>query len=105
MITRKDDTNKNDCERNSSKRFIADFRTDHPHLRTIVVEDALATNNLHIQHLRNHNLHFILGVKPDGNRLLFEWIDRHPDVQPIHEPKEQGKGSSPISSAGGRMFP
>ena len=30
MITRKDGSNKNDCERNASRRFWAEFRREHP---------------------------------------------------------------------------
>ena len=41
-IVRADGVAKNDCERNAAKRLLADVRREHPHLKLIVVEDALA---------------------------------------------------------------
>jgi len=41
MITRKDGTNKNDCERNASRRFYEDFRREHPHLLSKIVPCSL----------------------------------------------------------------
>ena len=32
-IVKQDGTEKNDCERNAAKRFLAKLRQDHPHLR------------------------------------------------------------------------
>lgn len=44
-IMRKDGSKKNDCERNASKRFLKDFKREHPHLKIIIVEDALSAIN------------------------------------------------------------
>jgi hypothetical protein len=44
-ITRQDGASKNDCERNAAKRLLADLRREHPHLKLIVVEDALASKS------------------------------------------------------------
>ena len=43
-IVNGDGNNKNDCERNASKRLLKDFRREHPHINAIIVEDALASN-------------------------------------------------------------
>jgi len=43
-IIKQDGETKNDCERNAGKRFFDKLRKDHPHLRLIVVEDALSSN-------------------------------------------------------------
>jgi len=48
-ITRQDGDTKNDCERNAAKRLLADLRREHPHLKLLVVEDALAANAPHIR--------------------------------------------------------
>ena len=40
-IVKQDGTEKNDCERNAAKRFIAKLRQDHPHLQFLVTEDVL----------------------------------------------------------------
>jgi hypothetical protein len=39
------------------------------------VEDALSSNGPHVSWLKGLNMHFILGVKPDGNKSLFEWVN------------------------------
>ncbi|WP_397571010.1 transposase [Schlesneria sp. T3-172] len=71
-IIRQDGTEKNDCERNASRRLLSHVRKDHPHLGFIVTEDGLASNGPHIQDLRAHDMHFILGAKPGDHALLFE---------------------------------
>lgn len=72
MIIKQDGDNKNDCERNAAKRFLADLRREHPHLPLIVNEDALSSNAPHVRDLEENNLHYILGVKPKGHKYLFQ---------------------------------
>lgn len=72
IISNRDGNNKNDCERNASKRFFNEFRREHPHLKVIVVEDALSSNGPHIRELQGLNLRFILGVKPGDHAVLFK---------------------------------
>jgi hypothetical protein len=43
-IVKHDGTDKNDCERNATKRFVAKLRRDHPHLKFIITEDSLSSN-------------------------------------------------------------
>jgi hypothetical protein len=62
-IVQQDGADKNDCERNAAKRFVAKLRQDHPHLKFIVTEDSLSSNAPHIETLKAHGLHYILGVK------------------------------------------
>jgi hypothetical protein len=73
-IIKQDGTEKNDCERNAAKRFIAKLRQDHPHLKVIVTEDSLSSNAPHIDVLRAHNLRYILGVKEGDHASLFEHV-------------------------------
>src|SRR3954452_10599581 len=58
-IIQQDGVTKNDCERSAGKRFMAQFRQDHPHLPVIVVEDGLSSNGPHIEDLKRHRMHFI----------------------------------------------
>lgn len=74
-ITKQDGSSKNDCERNAAKRLLNDFRREHPHLKTIVVEDGLASNAPHINLLKELKMRFILGVKPGDHKSLFEFVD------------------------------
>ncbi len=53
------------------KRFYTRFRKEHPHLKVIVVEDALASNAPHIRELEKLNLRYILGAKPGDHKSLF----------------------------------
>jgi hypothetical protein len=70
-IQRADGQQKNDCERNAARRWLKQFRRDHPHLPVIVIEDALSSNAPHIRDLRAAGCHFILGVKEGDHPHLF----------------------------------
>jgi hypothetical protein len=74
-ILKQDGAKKNDCERNAAKRLLSDLRRAHPHLRLIVIEDALASNAPHIRHLQAHDLRFILGAKQSDHAFLFDWVE------------------------------
>lgn len=73
-IVKQDGTDKNDCERNAAKRFVATLRQDHPHLKFIVTEDSLSSNAPHIETLHTHGLHYILGVKEGDHAYLFQQV-------------------------------
>ena len=75
-ILKTDGNQKNDCERNASKRFFADFRREHPHLKIIVVEDGLASNIPHLEMLQLHNMRYIIGAKPGDHQLLFDGMQK-----------------------------
>ena len=75
-IHKHDGETKNDCERNAAKRFLAQFRRQHPHLRVIVTEDGLSSNAPHIRELLRHDMHFILGAKPGDHAWLFEQVEQ-----------------------------
>lgn len=74
-IIKQDGETKNDCERNAAKRFLAQFRQDHPHLPVIIIEDALSANAPHIKELEKHNLRYILGVKEGDHDFLFDYVE------------------------------
>ena len=80
-IRKQDGAVKNDCERNAAKRLLADTRREHPHLKFIVVEDALASNGPHIELLQALHYRFILGAKPKDHRFLFDWVETSPQTQ------------------------
>ncbi|MBA3816881.1 MAG: transposase [Parachlamydiaceae bacterium] len=75
VIQNQDGETKNDCERNASKRFIENFRREHPHLKVIVVEDGLASNGPHIKLLEEHKMKYIIGAKPGDHKHLFDTIN------------------------------
>jgi hypothetical protein len=73
-IVKHDGTDKNDCERNAAKRFVAKLRQDHPHLKFIITEDSLSSNAPHIETLHTYGLHYILGVKEGDHAYLFRQV-------------------------------
>ncbi len=73
-IVKHDGTDKNDCERNATKRFVAKLRQDHPHLQFIVTEDSLSSNAPHIATLQAYGLHYILGIKEGDHAYLFRHV-------------------------------
>jgi len=75
-IIKQDGNNKNDCERNASKRLLEKIREEHPHWKLIVVEDGLASNAPHIRQLKRLNMRFLLGAKPDDHEHLFEAVSQ-----------------------------
>lgn len=74
MIMKQDGQVKNDCERNAAKRFLSNFRKDHPKLKVIVIEDGLSSNAPHIKELTKHNCQYILGAKPSDHKFLFAQV-------------------------------
>lgn len=58
-------------ERNATRRWLQQFRRDHPHLPAIIVEDALSANAPHLGDLRAARVHYIIGVKPGDHAFLF----------------------------------
>ena len=75
-IIKQDGDNKNDCERNASKRLLQKIRDEHPHWKLIVVEDGLASNAPHIRQLKRLNMRFLLGAKPGDHEHLFEEVSK-----------------------------
>src|SRR5262252_7957073 len=74
-IVKQDGMDKNDCERNAAKRFVAKLRQDHPHLKFIVTEDSLSANAPHIETLHAHGLRYMLGVKEGDHNYLFQQVE------------------------------
>lgn len=70
-IINQDGHSKNDCERNATRRWLQNFRREHPHLPVIIVEDALSANAPHLHDLQEANVHYIIGVKPGDHAFLF----------------------------------
>ena len=84
-IVKHDGTDKNDCERNAAKRFVARLRQDHPHLKFIITEDSLSSNAPHIETLHAHGLHYSSGSKKAIMPIYSSRCRQRstPDVSPI----------------------
>ncbi len=89
-IMKTDGADKNDCERNASRRLYADARREHPHLKLIVVEDGLASNVPHLSDLQALNMRYIIGVKPTDHKFLFNLANQSVCTEHEHQ-TEDGK--------------
>ena len=74
-ILNQDGSDKQDSERKASIRWIKSFRKEHYRLKACILEDALAANAPHIKFLRENALQFIIGIKENGNKVLFHQLD------------------------------
>jgi len=75
IISRQDGSTKNDCEMNASRRLLAKFRQEHPHLKIVVTQDAISPNGPYVMFLKGLGYHFILTVKEADHTHLFAHLD------------------------------
>ena len=80
-IQNEDGNLKNDCERNATKRFIENFRREHPHLKVIVTEDGLASNGPNLKLLEANNMKYFIGAKPGDHEYLFQQLATSDEVE------------------------
>jgi hypothetical protein len=74
-ILNQDGNEKNDCERNACKRFLTNFRREHPHLKAILVEDGLSSTAPNIRTIEEFDLKYILVAKPGDHKFLFDQLE------------------------------
>jgi len=72
-IVRQDGNRKNDCEHNAAKRLLRKLRTFHPHLKIIVLLDALYADATIIRLLKELKMQFIIRAKETDLKYLFEF--------------------------------
>src|SRR5262249_48431843 len=73
-IIQPDGQTKNDCERNATRRWLKQFRQEHPVLPIIVVEDGRSANAPHLRDLAEAGAHYLIVVKPGDHAFLFEHL-------------------------------
>lgn len=81
---------KNDCERNAAKRFIENFKREHPHLKVIILGDGIASNAPYIRLLEEHNMKYLLGAKPGDHQFLFDAVDASEETEYYETLDERG---------------
>ena len=79
-IIMQDGVSKNDCEMNAAKRLLPALRTDHPHLKMVVVEDGLYSKGPHIKLLNKLDFRYIIVARPGDHKFLFEWVAQTENV-------------------------
>jgi hypothetical protein len=73
-ITKQDGAVKNDCERNAFSWLLHDTKKEHPRLKLTFCSDALSANAPHINELKAFGYDFLIVVKSEGNKSLFEFV-------------------------------
>jgi hypothetical protein len=81
IIQNGDGSAKNDCERNAAKRFIENFKREHPHLKVIILGDGIASNAPYIRLLEGHKMKYLLGAKPGDHEFLFNAVEASEETQ------------------------
>lgn len=85
-----DGSEKNDCERNAAKRFIENFKREHPYLKVIVIADGIAANAPYIRLLQENQMDYILGAKPGDHKFLFDLADASEETRNYEILDEKG---------------
>ena len=88
LIQNGDGSAKNDCERSAAKRFIENFKREHPHLQVIILGDGIASNAPYIRLLQSYKMKYILGAKPGDHQSLFDGVDTSEETQ-YHEFRDE----------------
>ncbi len=78
-IVNQDGSAKNDCERSATKRFLENFRREHPFLRVIITADGLSSTAPNIRMLKEGGHRYILGAKPGDHQFLFAQLESSND--------------------------
>lgn len=91
-IVKQDGSEKNDCERSAAKRLLPQLRQQFKSENIAVVEDAIGANGPHIRAIQKEGFRFVIGVKPDGNKYLFELMERLEAQGDIHHHEIEKNG-------------
>jgi hypothetical protein len=83
-----DGSEKNDCERNAAKRFIENFKREHPHLKVVILGDGISSNAPYIRLLESHKMKYLLGAKQGDHQFLFNAVDDSENTR-YHELRDE----------------
>jgi hypothetical protein len=89
-IHKQDGYTKNDCEHNAAKRLLETLRSSHPHLKMVIVLDALYADGPIVKLLQELKFPFIITAKEKDLKYLFEFykvVKKQESVR-IHKDKE-----------------
>jgi len=93
-ITPQDGSEKQDCERAASKRWVTHHAADYAADNAILMGDDLYANQPLCEHILAHHLHFLFGCKPDSHKALYAALaERAAEVETVTVRKWNGKHS------------
>lgn len=79
IVQKQDGIQKNDCERNASKRLQNRMVRDYAKVPMVLVEDALYANEPHIEDVLNNGWDYIVTVKENSHKSLFTHFHKRVD--------------------------
>ena len=74
FVQPQDGAEKQDCELNAAKRWLAEWGDDYSPLGVTVLGDDLYCHEPFCRDVLNRGLGFILVCKPDSHALVYEWL-------------------------------
>lgn len=83
-IIKQDGENKNDCEQNAFKRFLKNFRREHPKLDVVINLDALFAAEPPIRLMMENDCSFITSVKETNGTVFMQVQDGEKDNTTKH---------------------
>ena len=89
-----DGIEKNDCERNASKRLLSCLSYHYKDKKLLITEDTLYSNAPNIEQIVKNGWSYVLGIKPDGNKSLFKAFNKkmpHPRVKHFSHTENNSK--------------
>ena len=89
-IQNKDGTEKQDCESNAAKRFIANLKKDHPRQGFIICGDGLMSHQPMIETIKDNGFHYLLVAKPGDHKYLFEWVNAFSELPSLEVIDDKG---------------
>lgn len=90
VIRKEDGSVKNDCEQNACKRFVANLKREHPHLKAVILMDGLSSRAPIIKLLEEANLKYIIGAKPGDHRHLFDQLESSHNTTYVQKADKDG---------------
>ena len=73
-ILKSDGVTRNDCEQRAASRLLPAVRRAHPHLKLVVLQDALAATGPYLQQCRELDMRYLIAVQPGSHAYLFDEI-------------------------------
>jgi len=90
-IQNKDGTEKQDCEINAAKRFIANLKKAHPRQGFTICGDGLMSHQPMIETIKDNGMHYLLVAKPGDHKYLFEWVNAFSKIPSLEIIDDQGR--------------
>lgn len=83
QIVNSDGMNKQDCEMNAAKRFVAKLRKGFPQLGLIIGGDSLFSKQPIIEEVLSLRMHYLFGAKPTDHKYMTEWLEAYPQLNQL----------------------